>query len=136
MYIPAENVYYETIIKEENQSNEMALFSYALKKRVIPVSPNSFYAYLQTIMLGLRGLRVEESAREIINRISRLKKEFEKFNDAFRKIGVHLDNSSKQFVDAEKRLGRIEGKMEQIEGVAEDPALPAAKLVNEEISKD
>jgi len=51
MYVPAENVYYETIIKEESSASgeERPLFSYALEKRVVPVSPNSFYAYLQTM---------------------------------------------------------------------------------------
>src|SRR5205814_10582584 len=57
MYVPAENVYYETIIKEDN-GEDRQLFSYALAKRVIPVSPNSFYAYIQTILLGLRGMKV------------------------------------------------------------------------------
>ena len=55
MYVPAENVYYETIIRDEDLDG--ALFEYALARRVIPVSPNSFYAYLQTILLGLKGLR-------------------------------------------------------------------------------
>src|SRR5437016_10716620 len=69
MYVPAENVYYETIIKEESSASgeERPLFSYALEKRVVPVSPNSFYAYLQTILLGLRGMQVEERAQEILN---------------------------------------------------------------------
>jgi len=130
MYIPAENVYYETIIKDEEFGGEMALFNYALAKRVIPVSPNSFYAYLQTILLGLKGMRVEESARDMLNRLAGLRKEFEKFGESFRLIGQHLENSKKKFEEAEKRLGRLDGKMEQIDGVvkdlgpAESPALP------------
>src|SRR5437588_4843799 len=65
MYVPAENVYYETIIKDD-VAEDRQLFSYALERRVIPVSPNSFYAYIQTILLGLRGMKVEESAVEIL----------------------------------------------------------------------
>lgn len=115
MYIPAENIYYEVIIRDEDQTG-MQLFQYALNKRVIPVSPNSFYAYLQTILLGLRGLRIEQSAREMIDHLTRLGKEFDRFTDAFRLVGKHLDNSSKQYGEAEKRLGKIEDKMSQIQG--------------------
>lgn len=121
MYIPAENVYYEIILRDEGSGSEMALFNYALAKRVIPVSPNSFYAYLQTILLGLKGMRVEESARDMINHIARLKKEFERFDEAFRLIGTHLDRSAKQYREAEGRLGKIGDKMEQIDGLAQTP---------------
>ena len=61
-----------------------------LKKRVIPVSPNSFYAYLQTILLGLRGMKVEERTKEILNTLSRLRGDFEKLQQNFRVLGKHV----------------------------------------------
>jgi DNA recombination protein RmuC len=131
MYIPAENVYYETIIKDDEFGGEMALFQHALNRRVIPVSPNSMYAYLNTILLGLKGLRVEESAREIMDGIARVNSEFDRFVEAFRLVGRHLENSAKQFQEADKRLGKVEGKMQEIDGVVkgldkvERPALDA-----------
>ncbi|MBN2302231.1 MAG: DNA recombination protein RmuC [Lentisphaerae bacterium] len=117
MYIPAENVYYETIIKDDEFDGEMALFNYALNKRVIPVSPNSFYAYLQTIILGLKGMRVEEKSRDILDNLSRLHKEFETFSESFRLVGQHLDNCVKKFAEAQKRFGKMEAKVEQIDGL-------------------
>ncbi|HXG35374.1 MAG TPA: DNA recombination protein RmuC, partial [Dehalococcoidia bacterium] len=42
MYIPAENVYYEVILREEIAGGE-SLADYALQRRIVPVSPNSFY---------------------------------------------------------------------------------------------
>ncbi|MBI4609467.1 MAG: DNA recombination protein RmuC, partial [Candidatus Rokubacteria bacterium] len=57
MYVPAENVYYEIVVKDEAAEDE-SVAAYALGRRVIPVSPNSFYAYLAVIVLGLRGLRI------------------------------------------------------------------------------
>jgi DNA recombination protein RmuC len=118
MYVPAENVYYETILKDDEFGGELALFSYALKKRVIPVSPNSFYAYLQTIILGLKGLRVEERSREILENLSRLQREFDSFAEAFRLVGQHLDNSMKKFSEAQRRFERIGAKVEQMDGLA------------------
>jgi DNA recombination protein RmuC len=63
MYIPAENVYYEVIIKDENLGDQGSLLAYATSRRVVPVSPNSFFAYLSTIATGLKGCRWR-SARE------------------------------------------------------------------------
>lgn len=129
MYIPAENVYYETIIKDDEFGGEMSLFTYALKRRVIPVSPNSFYAYLQTIILGLKGMRVEEKSREILENIARLHKEFEGFAESFRLVGQHLDNSQKKFDEAQKRFGKIETRVEMMDGLVkrlDAPETPAA----------
>lgn len=123
MYIPAENVYYEAIIKDDEPGADNGLFAYALARRVIPVSPNSFYAYLQTILLGLKGLRVEESAREIIDHLARLNQEFERFNESFRLVGEHLENGRKKYEEAQKRLLKVESRMQQL-GEPEQKGLP------------
>ena len=103
MYIPAENVYYETIIKDESEG-ERNLSQYALSKRVVPVSPNSFYAYLQAIVLGLKGMKVEEHAKEIIQYLSRLRGDFAKFRDDFGLLGKHLGHAQTSYQTTEKRL--------------------------------
>jgi len=110
MYIPAENVYYEAIIRGEEEG-EKALYAYATSRQVMPVSPNSFYAYLTTLAQGFRGMRIEERAREIVEHLSRLQLELGKFTDDFRKVGIHLSNAQTKFNDAEKRLTRFEEKL-------------------------
>ncbi|MFQ6019617.1 MAG: DNA recombination protein RmuC, partial [Dehalococcoidia bacterium] len=77
MYIPAENVYYEINIGPQLDGGSLA--TYALERRVIPVSPSCFYAYLQAIVLGLKGMHVEERAREIIDHLAQLNNEFGSF---------------------------------------------------------
>jgi DNA recombination protein RmuC len=111
MYIPAENVYYETIIRADDEEGEKALYAYATSRQVMPVSPNSFYAYLLTLAQGFRGMRIEERARDIINHLNRLRLELEKFGDDFRKVGMHLTNAQTRYVEAEKRLTRFEEKL-------------------------
>ncbi|MGB2908729.1 MAG: DNA recombination protein RmuC [Candidatus Aminicenantaceae bacterium] len=123
MYIPAENIYYETILKEEALAQERNIFSYALQKRVIPVSPNSFFAYLQVIVLGLKGMRIEKSALSIFQSLSRLTGDLGRFRDSFQKIGTHLGNASSKYDDAEKRLGKFTDKLEQL-GAHESEQLP------------
>lgn len=117
MYIPAENVYYETIIKEDAAvSDDSSLMSYAFSKRVVPVSPNSFYAYLHTISLGLRGLKIEENAKLILEQLSRLRLDFDRFKEDFILVGKHLSNTRSKYEDAEKRMVRFEDKLDLASG--------------------
>ncbi len=111
MYIPAENVYYEIIVKDETAQEESGIYSYSLSKKVIPVSPNSFYAYLQVIILGLKGLRIEKSAKEIISGLLSLQGELNKFKDDFEILGKHLSNTKSKYDDAEKKLDRFTDKL-------------------------
>lgn len=124
MYIPAENVYYETIIKDEMQSESLA--SYALRKKVIPVSPNSFYAYLQAIAYGLKGLRIENSAQMILENLGQLETDFGKCLQDFEKVGEHLRNAQSAFEKTDKRLGKLQNKLSSIETPQERPLIPEA----------
>jgi len=128
MYIPAENVYYETIIKDDPDEENVS--AYAVSRRVIPVSPNSLYAYLQAIVLGLRGLQIEKRAEEILSHLSRLQGDFGRFRDDFDTVGTHLKNAHNKYDDALKRLGQLEGKLEISSALAEQgsptPPLPPA----------
>lgn len=117
MYIPAENVYYETIIKDESFGEEKSLSVYAMDKKVIPVSPNSFFAYLQAIALGLKGLEIEKSASEIKDKLGRLRVDFRKFIEDFEILGGHLSNAMKKYEDADKKLGRFDEKLNSLEEI-------------------
>jgi DNA recombination protein RmuC len=122
MYVPAENVYYEIILKDGDADDAIA--AYALSRRVVPVSPNSLYAYLQVIILGLRGLRIEANAREIQNDLIRLGGDITRVREHMDKLGTHLTNAQKQFTDAARDLARFEAKLEAIERKEVQPALP------------
>lgn len=120
LYIPAENVYYETITKDEAFGEDKGILNYALKKKVIPVSPNSFFAYLQVIVLGLRGLKIEKDAQRILSSLSGLNKELEAFQTDFQLIGKHLINALNKFEDTRRRLDKFSLKLEQIESEPSD----------------
>lgn len=121
LYIPAENVYYETITKDESFGEDKGILNYALKKKVIPVSPNSFYAYLQVIILGLKGLKIEEHAREIQTLLVGLGKDLKDFQEDFRLVGRHITDARNRFDEARGRLEKFTFRLEQIEN---QPVLP------------
>lgn len=115
MYVPAENVYYEIIIRDDADAGDEPIAAYALSRRVVPVSPNSFYAYLRVIVLGLRGLRIEANAREIQGDLARLTGDLDKVRERMRTLGRHLGNAQSQFTDAERDLDRFGAKLDAIE---------------------
>jgi DNA recombination protein RmuC len=121
LYIPAENVYYEIITKDESFGEEKGVLNYALTKKVIPVSPNSFYAYLQVIVLGLKGLQIEKEAQKIQALLSGLKKDIGGFQEDFQLVGKHISNAMNKFEEARRRLDKFSFKLEQIES---QPSLP------------
>jgi DNA recombination protein RmuC len=123
MYIPAENVYYEIIIKDENLDDAKSIFKYAIDNKVIPVSPNSFYGYLQTILMGLRGMRIEERAQEILQDLTRLEGDFSRVMDDFSKMGTHVKNLSSSYEMTDKRLGKFGDKLESLETKQQAPQL-------------
>lgn len=120
MYIPAENVYYEAVIRED-AAEPGGVTSHALARRVIPVSPHTFYAYLQAIVLGLKGLRIEARAEEVLGQLARLAAEVGRLRDEVRLVGRHLGNASQACAAAERRLERFETKLLAATGDEEEP---------------
>ncbi|MDD5083765.1 MAG: DNA recombination protein RmuC [Candidatus Moranbacteria bacterium] len=110
MYIPAENVYYELIVRD---GDEKSLVEYLYQKKVVPVSPNSFYAYMRTILLGLQGFQIEKRAKEIMGHLDKLGREYERFSREFEVLGGHLNNAKNKYEEADKRLERVAEQLER-----------------------
>lgn len=114
MYIPAENVYYEIMVRARETGSD--LISYALNKGIFPVSPNTFNIYLTTILGGLRGLEIEKRTQEMMGYLNALDIEFTKFAEDYQLLGKHLTHASRTFNDGEKRLEKVQGKLEVMQG--------------------
>jgi len=88
---------------------------FCAQKKVIPVSPNTFYAYLQVICLGLKGLNIEENAKRILKDLSALGVEISRFGEDFNTLGAHLKNASLKYDDSQKRLVRFSERLLNIQ---------------------
>lgn len=104
LYIPAENIYYEVIVKDD-------ILDYALEKNVIPVSPNTFFAYLQTIVFGMRGFRIEEKAKLILQHLNGLKFTFEDLKNDFKTLGTHLRDARNKYDDVDRKINLFEDRL-------------------------
>ena len=123
MYIPSESIYYELLrdksVMEEGKvslydeilTNDTQkgyeLFDYAMKSHVIPVSPNTFYAYLMAIVYGLKGLKIEDKALEIVRKISALEQDFKDFLTDMSTLGKHINNACEKFKESEDKARKL-----------------------------
>ncbi len=114
MYIPAENVYYEIIIRNDISDNESSLYSWLLDRKVIPVSPNSLYAYLQVVILGFKGMRIQEDAKQILKSLDRLQNELDRFRSDHTVLGKHIRNASNSFDNTNRRLEKFQDRYSQL----------------------
>ncbi|MEK7472418.1 MAG: DNA recombination protein RmuC [Patescibacteria group bacterium] len=87
MYIPSEAVYYEIV-------NSQTLFDYAQSKRILPVSPTTFYAYIKAILMSFEGQKIEKKAKEILASLRAIKKDYEKVEENLGTLQKHLVNAT------------------------------------------
>jgi DNA recombination protein RmuC len=129
MFIPHEAIYYDLLVGTVggNEGTENLIQRAASKYRVIIVSPTSFLAYLQTVLQGLKALQIEESAKDIIKRVSELGKHLASYEDTHAKLGNalstavnHFNKSNHEFRKIDKDVLRIAGESMEIEAIALD----------------
>lgn len=119
MFIPAEGIYYDLLINKVGslKTNTHDLIEYAFKeKHVIIVSPTSFLAYLQTVMQGLRALQIEESAKEIRQRVEELGKHLAAYEAYMQKLGNNLGTTVNSYNTAYRELNKIDKDVVRIAG--------------------
>jgi len=120
MYIPAENVFYEIVVRDEPPGGEEDVNAYALGRRVFIASPNTLLAYLQAIAHGLRGLRIEARARDILKSLQQIQGDLGIFQESFSLGQKHLKNAQAAFAEAGERVGRLAYQVDQSARVLSD----------------
>jgi len=117
MFIPAEAVYYDLLINKVGSITARDLIEYAIvDKKVIIVSPTSFFAYLQTVLQGLKALQIEESAKEIRERVEELGRHLGSYKTYMEKLGNHLGTSVSMYNQANKEFLKIDKDVLRIAG--------------------
>jgi DNA recombination protein RmuC len=108
MYLPSESVYYELVCGKTG-----GLYAYAIEKRVFPVSPSTFHAFMLVILLGLRGMQIEQHAQEVMAYCAQLAKDFDRFRADFDVVGKHIGNAQSKYAEADRRLERFSANLER-----------------------
>ncbi len=132
MFIPSEGIYYDLLISKIGVVNSQNFLEYAFReKKVIVVSPSTLYAYLQTIMQGLKALQIEKQATTIIKKVEDLQKHVNSYQTYHEKLGNslstvvnHYDASGKQLKMISRDTLKIVGDGEVFEPSALDKPKP------------
>ncbi len=119
MFIPAEGVYYNLLIYNVGMDiNSHNLIEYAFKKRVIIVSPTSFYAYLITVLQGLKALQIEESAKDIRKKVDELARHMKAYEQFMMELGKNLGTTVNKYNTAHNEFRKIDKDIYKItEGI-------------------
>jgi DNA recombination protein RmuC len=120
MFIPHEAIYYDLLTNKvgAGEENENLIQRAAGKYKVIITSPTSFLAYLQTVLQGLKALKIEESAKEIIKKVEDLGKHLKSFDEYHDKLGNALGTVVNHYNASNKELKKIDKDVLRIAGTS------------------
>ena len=115
MYIPAEGVYYEAVVRTPD------LLSYALEKRVIPVSPGTFYPYLLTLRLAFREAELHRQSQQVIRLLRELRQQLGLLLETYETLGRHLGNAQGKYQEVQAALRAVFHRLETVEAPSDEP---------------
>jgi len=124
MFIPSEAIYYETIAEKNFLGEPSKIFEFAQSSNVIPVSPNTFYAFLQMIIIGIRNVEILKNAKALQEGLAAVEKNFELFYKKFEAIGKGLENASEGYRIGEKHVKKFKENLSATIGLE----LPEAQV--------
>ena len=110
MFIPAEGIYYDLLVTKVGNMdiNRENLIQYAHSRRVLIVSPNTFFAFLQTVIEGLRAVKMQESVHEILKRVEKLSKHIGSYEEYMQKMGANLSTTVNMYNSAYREFQKID----------------------------
>ena len=110
MFVPSEGAFLEVVSQPE-------VLKAALDRKVIPVGPGTFLAYLEVIHEGLRGLEIEARADLILGELETLGRLAKGAEDSLSVHEKHIRNASNTLADTRKSLTRLSDALRKLHSV-------------------
>jgi DNA recombination protein RmuC len=112
MFVPSEAVYYELLRSHDGRG--LPADAYCRNRKIIPVSPNTLYAHLSVISMGLRGMQIEENAKRLAANLAGLRKQMDTSREQFDRLGTHLKNAQQSYIEADKRFDKASNTLDSL----------------------
>jgi DNA recombination protein RmuC len=117
MFVPSESVYYELLMSADSKG--ISADEYCRSKKIVAVSPNTLYAHLCVIGMGMRGVQIEENAKQLSDNLRGMRTQLDKFSESFERIGTHLKNAQLSYSEADKRFDKTSNTLDTMLNGAE-----------------
>ena len=125
MFLPAEAVFAEI------HAYHPDLVEHAQKKRVWLTSPTTLMAVLNTARAVIRDSETRRMAHVIKDELSKLAKDFARFDERMKKLASHIEQANKDVSEVRISSDKISRRFQQIERVELDhPDATAARLLD------
>ena len=125
MFLPAEAVFAEI------HAYHPDLVEHAQKKRVWLTSPTTLMAVLNTARAVIRDSETRRMAHVIKDELSKLAKDFARFDDRMKKLASHIEQANKDVSEVRISSDKISRRFQQIERVElEHPDVDGARLLD------
>ncbi|NQT22690.1 MAG: DNA recombination protein RmuC [Candidatus Omnitrophica bacterium] len=112
MFIPSESIYYETIAEKNFMGQPSEIYEYARTNKVIPVSPNTFYAFLQLMIMGIRNLGIIKSAKKLQEALVRIERNFRLFYNKYEEMGSSIQKAQNAYKTGDAHIKRFKDNIE------------------------
>jgi len=114
MFVPSEGIYAEILRNAE-------LFeSLRMEFRITIVGPTNLAAFLSSLHLGFRTLKIQKRTNEVWTVLGAVKTEFGKFGDVLDSASKQLETVANTITKAGTRSRAIEKKLKNVEKLPED----------------
>ena len=125
MFLPAEAVFAEI------HAYHPDLVEHAQKKRVWLTSPTTLMAVLNTARAVIRDSETRRMAHVIKDELSKLAKDFARFDERMKKLASHIEQANKDVGEVRISSDKISRRFQQIERVELDhPDATAARMLD------
>lgn len=134
MFIPHEAIYYDLLVNKIGaitEETDNLIQRAASKYKVIIVSPTSFLAYLQTVLQGLKAMQIEETAKDIVKRVSELGTHLKKYEEYHTRLGTTLSTVVNHYNGSSKELKKIDKDVLRITGTSPEIDVPVLERPEE-----
>lgn len=128
IYVPAESVYQQAVL------GDWELTVYAMRRRVIPAGPLSFFAFLQSVLVGARALSASASASQLADQMSQLGFDLESLDSELAKLRRHLDNARSSLDGVGRLQARLTQTLTRSQAAADETLSDSAPVGSDQLS--